>query len=795
VAISYIANGLGSTTATTSFSVTLPATQAGDILLLEYTHRGTGDATLGGTYAGPAFTEKHDQQYATSTFSGKTLWSRATGNHSGETVTGSGLTDSCAAIVTVYRGGTRLGDPLTSATIVGEQNASANETQAQITTNRHGAMVVLVVANSPDVAVSTQACTTPGALTERAELLSTGGTDTSISHASEVRALAGATGSFTWAQTDGASGSWAYAITPEQAEWLNGRATFRRRRNSTNRRRIGVWLNDQNPAPPPPSGDSAIGVPFTTRIIASRHVRSAGWIAALAAYIQAPAAQPVSAWMAPVVQRRRATTRRLIVVSAAAIERYTPPSIAWSDPPKVIRIEYKRTLQKQAPQLLFPPPTGPPAAYYPAWAIRQLPATFQDRHALSVPELNVYPETPKPEPNLCARIQTGFLKRRDTKRRLLELRLDSYQATPAVEPSDDRALDVAFVTRRIRSRRLLKAPSLVVASAASPPTSEAPLPAWKQPQVLCRSSKRKLLRLPELDRYPATPAAPAQPIAALPRIRVKRRRSRQGLFLSGGGVVEARVQPQFPSWAVRDQAKRKSTTRTLVRAPGLPSAPTTPAVSAQPVAAWQAKLPFRRHGWRTLRRTPELNSYPVTPPVGAQPVSAWASPKQHRKDFERTLQPAAPQPSHPATPPVVIPETAWRAPVVHRIKHSRKIQPAAAQIVYPRIHPISATPRVDALKRRETERRLRVAQHGPSYPGTPAPPQAPTAFKLAEVFRRHGWRRLREVLELDEYPETPERSKQTVKRTVVLDEPNRTLRVKAPSRTSVAGQSKRTEKP
>lgn len=214
MAISFVNNALGGTTTTTSFSITLPATQLGDIIILEYTHRGTTDATIGGTYNGPAFAEKHDQLYATSTFSGKTMWSRATGNHSGQTVTGTGLTNSCAAIITIYRGARLSGDPLAAATIVGEQNASGNETQAEITTTFAGAWVVLVVANSPDVAVTTQACTSPGALAARAERLSTGGTDTSIAHASAEKAAAGATGAFTWAQTNGASGSWAYAIIP-----------------------------------------------------------------------------------------------------------------------------------------------------------------------------------------------------------------------------------------------------------------------------------------------------------------------------------------------------------------------------------------------------------------------------------------------------------------------------------------------------------------------------------------------------------------------------------------------------
>ena len=215
MAITFITNALGGTATTTSFSITLPATVAGDILILEFCHRGTGNGTIGGTYTGPAFALKHSQLFATSAFSGKTYYSRATGNHSGQTVTGSGLTNSCAAILTVYRGALASGDPLADATVVGEENASGNETQAQITTATAGAWPVLVVVNSPDLAVSTQACTSPGALTERAERLSTGGTDSSIAHASAEKASAGGTGAFTWAQTDAASGSWAYAVKPE----------------------------------------------------------------------------------------------------------------------------------------------------------------------------------------------------------------------------------------------------------------------------------------------------------------------------------------------------------------------------------------------------------------------------------------------------------------------------------------------------------------------------------------------------------------------------------------------------
>jgi hypothetical protein len=217
VAVTFVSNALGGTTTTTSFSITLPTTAADDIIILEFVHKATANGTIGGTYSGAAFTLKHSQTFNTSN-SGKTYWSRATGNHTGQTVTGASLTDSCAAIITIYRGALASGDPLAAATVVGEANALANETQAQITTLFDGAWVVLAVAVSDNqTAPAAQTCTSPGALTERAERISSGGTDSTITHASAEKATAGATGAFTWTMSDVTSGSWAYAIQPAAA--------------------------------------------------------------------------------------------------------------------------------------------------------------------------------------------------------------------------------------------------------------------------------------------------------------------------------------------------------------------------------------------------------------------------------------------------------------------------------------------------------------------------------------------------------------------------------------------------
>jgi hypothetical protein len=465
----------------------------------------------------------------------------------------------------------------------------------------------------------------------------------------------------------------------------DAREYFRKRRNLTNRKLRELLPTETTVVPEDEtSADRALEAPFRTVTLRSRRSLSVGWIAAFApAAVVTP---PVSAWLAPMALRRKATERRLLVVDDTAIERYTPPSIAWSDPPKVVRVEFRRTLQVLAAQVELPPTAAPPTAQgFPAWTTEQLPATFQDRRLQSVLDAPFYPET------------------------------------PAEEVSDDRAIEASFVTRHIRSRKALRLPFVPV-SAAPPGTSEAVLPALFSP-------------------------------------RTKKRRSRQGLFLSGGGIVEARVQPQYPSYATAQPKKRRSLERRLLRGPGLPSAPVTPAVEAQPVTSWQA-------------------------------------PKQHRIERDRTLQEAAPQITYPQTPAVAAqPESAWRAPRSNWIERERKLQPAAPQITYPvtPVHPIASTPRVDAIRRAETERTLRVAEHGPSYPATPAPPQAPTAFRLAESFRRHGWRRQRFVLEIDTYPETPEQSKPTLKKTLRLGAVNRTERPKRKANTVKAEKPKRTE--
>jgi len=255
IAPSFVASALGGTTTTTSFTITIPAVLDGDIGVLDFTHRGTGDGSVTDN-VGAGWARETGQLFATSTFSGQLYWKRFEQADSGGVITATALTDSCAGVLTVYRNCIGTGNPFTgAATIVGEENASGDETQAQITTLVDNCMVCLAVYNSPDLAVAGETATNPATLIERSERLSTGGTDSSVAHSSEVRTTAGATGAFNWTQTNAASGSMAYALQPRaplgasvgqtETAWNDTSITFTAVRGSL-QAAVNLWLLVEN---------------------------------------------------------------------------------------------------------------------------------------------------------------------------------------------------------------------------------------------------------------------------------------------------------------------------------------------------------------------------------------------------------------------------------------------------------------------------------------------------------------------------------------------------------------------
>jgi hypothetical protein len=210
-AITFVASALGGTTTTTSFTITTPGTvQEGDLMNLEFTHRGTGDGTVSDNSGdGVSWTRKGEALFQAGARTTQHYYKRVTAAMAGggDLITVTGLTNSSAGVLTVYRGAEATGDPFRDWTA--EENASGDESHASVTTQADD-WAVLVVGNAPDLAV------TPTApLVERAERLSTGGQDTSVMHASFEDTGGGGSGTLAWTQTDAASGSIGYSIMPE----------------------------------------------------------------------------------------------------------------------------------------------------------------------------------------------------------------------------------------------------------------------------------------------------------------------------------------------------------------------------------------------------------------------------------------------------------------------------------------------------------------------------------------------------------------------------------------------------
>ncbi len=195
---------------TTSFTVGIQSqVVANDILILSVTNRDadaapsvTDNDTGGNTWA----------RLESGTGCLTVWWKRATSATASKTITVSGLTGSSSGVLCAFNG-CRLGTPYEAVSY--ENNASANESHAAITTSRDGAWVVLAIGNdSNDLATDTQAATSPSTITERGEKLSTGGSDCSNTLCAAEKTTAGSTGTITWAQVDGASCSCAFALVP-----------------------------------------------------------------------------------------------------------------------------------------------------------------------------------------------------------------------------------------------------------------------------------------------------------------------------------------------------------------------------------------------------------------------------------------------------------------------------------------------------------------------------------------------------------------------------------------------------
>jgi len=482
----------------------------------------------------------------------------------------------------------------------------------------------------------------------------------------------------------------------------------------TNRRRDISRLNRPLPQAEqitypetPPAATVGSAVTFKTRIVPSRRQYSIGWTPGMVAPPVVVVEQPVSAWLPTLVIRRKETRRKLIVLSHKEIEQYTPPVIAWFEPPKAIKVEYRRVLQ----QLLFiklPPAIGPPA-----WATYQRAPTSQDRRLLRLPQHDSYPQTP-PYPSWLEP-KTNRVKRSRKLQKLGHPDLSpATQILPAFEP-------VGFHRRRETTRTLRLEQELNYYPATPPP--EVPFPSWGGLATNRTGQSRKLQSLPELNVYPATPVVTTVEITAVTLVTQKRRKSRPGIFQTGGQLVEAHPEPSLLNFSPTGYHFRRDIKRTLQ-----PQAPqiTYPQTQPIPIAALIVVNNKRRKSRPGIFQTGGLlvEAHPEPSTFNFSPTGY-----HFRRATERRLQPADPQLLFPATPPITT--TAFTLTGYHfRKATERRLQPADPQLLYP------ATPSTPEQSptaylptgyyfRKATARRLQEQAPQITYPPTPAVVEEP----------------------------------------------------------------------
>jgi len=214
--IAHRASAVGGTNPTTTTTITIPAaTATDDVIFLAFTSRdhlaGTGQPTVTdndtGGNAWASVTNSTDRK-------AQLWWKRATSATASKTVTIAGAVGSLSAVLSVFSGASKATVPWANLTL--ETNASGDESHASITPTRPDAMTVLHVFNyANDNASSSQSQATGGAMTERGDHLSTGGSDCATSTATLAQTGGPtATGAITWAQTNGATYSIVYSIHP-----------------------------------------------------------------------------------------------------------------------------------------------------------------------------------------------------------------------------------------------------------------------------------------------------------------------------------------------------------------------------------------------------------------------------------------------------------------------------------------------------------------------------------------------------------------------------------------------------
>lgn len=214
------------TTATTTFTITIPSTIAADedlyVLFVSRDHTSgtalattTDDDTGGNTWTriGGSTDRKLNL-----------FWKKSTSGTASKTITVAGCVGSCAGGLSAFTGGAP-GNPTTNFIV--EDNASADETHAGFAPDVADSFIVFGVTNATnDLDITLLAAATLGSLEpEQWAAESTGGSDCKSTLAGKVNSGTTATGNFTWAQTDAATNSVSFAIKPAPTVALTGTIT------------------------------------------------------------------------------------------------------------------------------------------------------------------------------------------------------------------------------------------------------------------------------------------------------------------------------------------------------------------------------------------------------------------------------------------------------------------------------------------------------------------------------------------------------------------------------------------
>lgn len=351
--------------------------------------------------------------------------------------------------------------------------------------------------------------------------------------------------------------------------------------------------------------------------------------------------QPLPAWIAPPLLRRRDNPRRFLEVRLEDYPASPPPPTSPDYSPAesfVTRVSASRRVRREP--VVIVAAAAPPPQPLPAW----LPPTVLRRRdnprRVLEPRLDTFPATPAPPQPLPAWAAVPAIRRRDTARRLQDVRLDNYPATPPSQPPLPAWAAPPTFRRRDNPRRVLEARLEEHPATPAAPTSPDYSPA--ESFVTRVSASRKVRRAAPVivAAVAPPPTSPAEPAAIFGSRKLPRRKHRQGLFLSGGAVVVADVQPQFPSWQrANDPPRIKTTKRRFLSARLVPYFPATPA-GAPTLPAYQRPRAFVVTHARTLRTAPP----PITTPALPQPLTAWQAKAPFRITRERALLAAPPPP-------------------------------------------------------------------------------------------------------------------------------------------------------